>query len=289
VGAFHTYDRVETIGFAYGQRHAVEMSQRPILRSVIAGLKPGLGRAAWGDVVVVDLSGYGALAESALTADRAIEMTASGLPSTFVPGAQSRLLSQSPPPTPIAAAPRTLVGGMCETDYSGYPDCRRETIDAMEQALSLGLASPLKIETPLMHLTKAETWALAHQLGGAALVEAILEHSHTCYEGDRATVMIGAMAAAFVQRAIFAPTAGANGARQRGAGFRQSKKSAPGRAMANGERGHEARPSARRLSRGGDVGVGYFHGELTDRSGALRSTSWPRPGRSRNYGCSGGA
>jgi len=181
--ALDTYDRVETIGFAYGQRHAVEMSQRPILRSAIAAQNKSWATRLGGDVVV-DLSGYGALAESALTADRAIEMLESGLPSTFVPARNLVFLS-------VAAAhayrrsAATLVGGMCETDYSGYPDCRRETIDAMEQALSLGLASPLKIETPLMRLTKAETWALAHQLGGAALVETILEHSHTCYEGDR--------------------------------------------------------------------------------------------------------
>ena len=181
--ALDTYDRVETIGFAYGQRHAVEMSQRPILRSAIAAQNKSWAARLGGDVVV-DLSGYGALAESALTADRAIEMLESGLPSTFVPARNLVFLS-------VAAAhayrrsAATLVGGMCETDYSGYPDCRRDTIDAMEQALALGLASPLKIETPLMRLTKAETWALAHQLGGAALVETILEHSHTCYEGDR--------------------------------------------------------------------------------------------------------
>jgi 7-cyano-7-deazaguanine synthase len=113
-------------------------------------------------------------------------MTASGLPSTFVPGRNLVFLS-------VAAAhayrrgASVLVGGMCETDFSGYPDCRRETIDAMEQALSLGLAAPLKIETPLMKLTKAQTWALARDLGAAPLVDAILEHSHTCYEGDRAT------------------------------------------------------------------------------------------------------
>jgi 7-cyano-7-deazaguanine synthase len=183
--ALSQFDRVETIGFAYGQRHAVEMAQRPIARAVIAGLQPGWA-ARLGEDVVVDLSGYGALAESALTADRAIEMTASGLPSTFVPGRNLVFLS-------VAAAhayrrgASVLVGGMCETDFSGYPDCRRETIDAMEQALSLGLAAPLKIETPLMKLTKAQTWALARDLGAAPLVDAILEHSHTCYEGDRAT------------------------------------------------------------------------------------------------------
>lgn len=181
--ALSTFERVETIGFAYGQRHAVELNQRPILRDAIAALRPEWAARLGGDTVV-DLSGYGALAESALTADRAIEMLENGLPSTFVPGRNLVFLS-------VAAAhayrrsASTLVGGMCETDYSGYPDCRRETIDAMEQALALGLATPLKIATPLMHLTKAQTWALADDLGGAVLVDAILEHSHTCYEGDR--------------------------------------------------------------------------------------------------------
>lgn len=181
--ALSQFDRVETIGFAYGQRHAVELDQRPIVRAKIAALRSEwLDRLA--EDVVVDLSGYGALADSALTSDRAIEMTASGLPSTFVPGRNLVFLA-------VAAAhsyrrgASTLVGGMCETDYSGYPDCRRETIDAMQRALTLGLAAPLSIATPLMHLTKAQTWALADELGGTALVETILEHSHTCYEGDR--------------------------------------------------------------------------------------------------------
>ena len=181
--ALNAFERVETIGFAYGQRHAVEMEQRPLLRDAITALRPDwAGRL--GSDTVVDLSGYGALAESALTADRAIEMLESGLPSTFVPGRNLVFLS-------VAAAhayrrsASALVGGMCETDYSGYPDCRRETIDAMESALSLGLAAPLTIVTPLMRLTKAQTWALAHTLGGDGLVRIILEHSHTCYEGDR--------------------------------------------------------------------------------------------------------
>lgn len=181
--ALSRYRRVETIGFAYGQRHAIELDQREVVRTRIAALDP-----AWcerlGEDVVVDLSGYGALAESALTADRAIEMAGDGLPTTFVPGRNLVFFS-------VAAAYAyrrdvdTLVGGMCETDYSGYPDCRRETLDAMERALSLGLAAPLRIETPLMQLTKADTWGLAHELGCDALVEVIIEHSHTCYEGDR--------------------------------------------------------------------------------------------------------
>jgi 7-cyano-7-deazaguanine synthase len=175
--ALQRYAHVETIGFYYGQRHAVEMDQRDVVRRELETL-------ALGEDHVVDLAGYGAVAESALTADRAIEMAENGLPTTFVPGRNLVFLTVA-----AAVAYRrgisTLVGGMCETDYSGYPDCRRQTIDAMERTLSLGLATPIEIETPLMHRTKAQTWALAHDLGGDALVETIIEHSHTCYEGDR--------------------------------------------------------------------------------------------------------
>jgi 7-cyano-7-deazaguanine synthase len=182
--ALARFEQVETIGFFYGQRHAIEMAQRAPLRAAIADLNPAW-RARLGPDIEVDLAGYGALAESALTADRAIEMADTGLPTTFVPGRNLVFLT-------VAAAHAyrrgagVLVGGMCETDYSGYPDCRRETLDAMQSALTLGLAAPMQIETPLMHLTKAETWALAHELGGGTLVQTILEHSHTCYEGDRA-------------------------------------------------------------------------------------------------------
>lgn len=177
--ALQRHERVDTIGFFYGQRHAVEMAQRQVVLSQLRAAGAALG----GDCVV-DLTGYGALAESALTADRAIEMAENGLPTTFVPGRNLVFLT-------VAAAHAyrrgisTLVGGMCETDFSGYPDCRRDTIDAMESALSLGLDQPMKIETPLMSLTKGQTWALAHELGGDALVAMIVEHSHTCYEGDR--------------------------------------------------------------------------------------------------------
>lgn len=182
--ALSRYQRVETIGFFYGQRHAVELDQRAPLRAAIAALNSGW-RDRLGDDVVVDISGYGALAESALTADRAIEMSASGLPTTFVPARNLVFLT-------VAAAQAyrrgidVLVTGVCETDFSGYPDCRRETIDAQERALALGLERPIRIETPLMQLSKGQTWSLANELGGDALVHAILEHSHTCYEGDRA-------------------------------------------------------------------------------------------------------
>ncbi len=179
--ALARYQRVETVGFFYGQRHAVELEQREVLRRELRQRPQG---RRLGEDHVVDLSGYGAVAESALTADRAIELAANGLPTTFVPGRNLVFLTVA-----AAIAYRrgitTLVGGMCETDYSGYPDCRRETIDAQERALALGFDTSIRIETPLMHLTKAETWALAHELGGDDLVQLIIEHSHTCYEGDR--------------------------------------------------------------------------------------------------------
>lgn len=178
--ALTRFERVETVGFFYGQRHAVEMTQRQVLLRLFSDRAPG----RLGDDHVVDLSGYGAIADSALTADRAIAMAESGLPTTFVPGRNLVFLTVA-----SAIAYRrgvdTLVGGMCETDFSGYPDCRRVTIDAMEQALSLGLDRPIAIATPLMHLTKAQTWSLARELGGDDLVATIVEHSHTCYEGNR--------------------------------------------------------------------------------------------------------
>jgi len=178
--ALSRFDRVETIGFAYGQRHAIELDQRPVLRQRIATV---CGGALESDVVV-DLSGYGALAESALTSERAVEWANNGLPPTFVPGRNLVFFT-------VAAAHAyrrgisTLVGGMCETDYSGYPDCRRDTIDAIQRTLELGLEAPMQIETPLMYLTKGQTWALAHELGGDPMLNTIIEHSHTCYEGDR--------------------------------------------------------------------------------------------------------
>ena len=181
--ALERHGRVETVGFDYGQRHAVEMAARLKVRDGMARVLPGLaGRL--GPDHVIDLTGFGRIAESAMTTDRAIEMDARGLPTTFVPGRNLVFLTCA-----AALADRrgldTLVGGMCETDFSGYPDCRRETIDAMQRALTLGLDRPVPIETPLMALTKAETWALADRIGGQALVDLIVEDSHTCYLGDR--------------------------------------------------------------------------------------------------------
>ena len=181
--ALERYERVETVGFDYGQRHAVEMQARQHVRDGMAKVLPELaGRL--GPDHVIDLTGFGAIGETAMTTDRAIEVDARGLPNTFVPGRNLVFLTCA-----AALADRRglmmLVGGMCETDFSGYPDCRRVTIDAMSTALTLGLDRPVPIETPLMALNKAQTWALAQRLGGQRLVELIVEESHTCYLGDR--------------------------------------------------------------------------------------------------------
>ena len=181
--ALERFARVETVGFDYGQRHAVELEARQTMLERLPALKPG-----WADRLgqdhTVDIRGFGQIASSALTEDRAIEMDSRGLPTSFVPGRNLVFLTYA-----AALADRRgierLVGGMCETDFSGYPDCRRDTLDALQMALNLGMARDYRIETPLMALTKAQTWALADELGGTALVELILEDSHTCYLGDR--------------------------------------------------------------------------------------------------------
>ena len=181
--ALARHPRVETVGFDYGQRHAIEMHARQTVR---AGMLERFPRWAdrMGEDHVLDIRGFGSVAETALTADRAIEITERGLPSTFVPGRNLVFLTYA-----AALADRrglsALVGGMCETDYSGYPDCRRDTLDAMERALNLGMARDFRVETPLMRLTKADTWALAKGLGGEALVELIVTETHTCYRGER--------------------------------------------------------------------------------------------------------
>jgi 7-cyano-7-deazaguanine synthase len=182
--ALARFERVETVGFDYGQRHAEELKARTRLRRRLRGAFPGW-RARLGEDRRLNLRAFGAIGDSALTEDGAIELTARGLPSTFVPGRNLVFLVYA-----AALADRrgidVLVGGMCETDYSGYPDCRRETLDAMQTALALGVGRPFPILTPLMRLTKAETWALAKGLGGEPLVAAIVNESHTCYLNSRA-------------------------------------------------------------------------------------------------------
>ena len=181
--ALARYERVETVGFDYGQRHGVEMQARIAVRAAIVDAFPEWA-ARLGDDRVIDIKTFGAIGETALTSERAIETDLRGLPTTFVPGRNLVFLTYA-----AAVADRRglsdLVGGMCETDYSGYPDCRRGTLDALETALRMGMDRQVSIITPLMSLTKAQTWAMAKGLGGEPLVELIREHSHTCYLGRR--------------------------------------------------------------------------------------------------------
>jgi 7-cyano-7-deazaguanine synthase len=181
--ALDRFDRVETVGFDYGQRHHVELDCRA---DIVAGLKTL--RPAWaaklGEDHTIDLGVLGRISESALTRDSAIEMQANGLPSTFVPGRNLVFLTLA-----AALAYRRglthIVGGMCETDYSGYPDCRDQTIKALNGALNLGMDREFSLDTPLMWIDKAATWRLAESLGGAPLVDLIRERTHTCYLGER--------------------------------------------------------------------------------------------------------
>ena len=181
--ALSRYEHVETVGFAYGQRHEVELIAR---RRVLEGLRSGFPGWAQrlGEDHVLDLAEFGAISETALTREAAIEMTAAGLPSTFVPGRNLVFFTYAAAVGYRRRIP-VLVGGMCETDYSGYPDCRNDTLQTLARALTLGLGWTVTIETPLMWIDKAGTWALAHELGGDRLVELIVEETHTCYLGDR--------------------------------------------------------------------------------------------------------
>jgi 7-cyano-7-deazaguanine synthase len=181
--ALDRFARVETVGFDYGQRHRIELDCRAVIRQRMAdGFPHWAGRL--GDDHTLRLDALGAIADTALTRDTAIAMDAQGLPNTFVPGRNLIFLT-------FAAALgyrrglRQLVGGMCETDFSGYPDCRDDSIKAMQVALNLGMDRRFVLHTPLMWLDKAATWDLAATLGGTALVETIREDTHTCYLGER--------------------------------------------------------------------------------------------------------
>lgn len=181
--ALERFEAVETVGFDYGQAHAVELACRERILSEIRAHFP-----SWRDRLGADhrlsLSTLGALSETALTRDVAIEMGANGLPTTFVPG-RNLLFFTYAAALGYRRGARHLVGGMCETDYSGYPDCRNDTLQALEKAIRLGFGREFSLETPLMWIDKAGTWALAEELGGPALVDSIIEHSHSCYRGDR--------------------------------------------------------------------------------------------------------
>jgi 7-cyano-7-deazaguanine synthase len=181
--ALRQFSWVETVGFDYGQRHAVELTAR---RRVLEGMRERFAGDSrrLGPDHVLDLRSFGALGETAMTSTRIIETTERGLPSTFVPGRNLAFFIYA-----AALADRRglwdLVGGMGEADYSGYPDCRAQTLSAMQTTLRLGMERDFTIHAPLMRLSKAETWALADDLGGEALVDLILEESHTCYLGER--------------------------------------------------------------------------------------------------------
>jgi 7-cyano-7-deazaguanine synthase len=181
--ALDRYDHVETIGFDYGQRHRIELDAR---KHVLAQLRAQF--PAWagklGDDHVIDLSVIGKLSDTALTSHMQIRMREDGLPNTFVPG-RNLFFFTAAATVAYRRGLKVLVGGMCETDFSGYPDCRDDTLKALQVALNLGMQTQCVIETPLMWLTKAHTWQLAQDLGGDALVQLIIEHTHTCYLGER--------------------------------------------------------------------------------------------------------
>jgi 7-cyano-7-deazaguanine synthase len=181
--ALDRFESVETIGFDYGQRHRVELEVRQTFREKLAGAYPkAVGKL--GEDHLLDLKVLGAISDTALTAEAEIAFNATGLPNTFVPGRNLLFLTFA-----AAVAYRRgikhIVTGVCETDFSGYPDCRDDTIKALQVAINLGTESRFVIDTPLMWIDKAQTWALADALGGEALTRLIIEDTHTCYLGDR--------------------------------------------------------------------------------------------------------
>lgn len=181
--ALTRYDSVETLGFSYGQRHSVELECRPKLREALLRAVPAWGPRLGPDSVL-DLSVLAAVGDTALTSEAEIALGANGLPNTFVPG-RNLLFFTLAAALAYRRGIRDLVGGMCETDYSGYPDCRNETLVALNHAINLGTDERFSILTPLMWRTKAETWGLTYALGGQPLVDTVVEHTHTCYKGDR--------------------------------------------------------------------------------------------------------
>lgn len=181
--ALERFARVETVGFDYGQRHRVELDVRaPILARLGADFPAWAGRL--GADHLLDLAVLGQVSDTALTRDVEIAMGADGLPTSFVPGRNLLFLTFA-----AALAYRRgikhVVAGVCETDFSGYPDCRDDTVKAMQLALNLGMEARFVLHTPLMWISKAETWRLAERLGGAPLVDLVREDTHTCYNGDR--------------------------------------------------------------------------------------------------------
>ncbi len=184
--ALSRYEHVETIGFDYGQRHAIELTLRPTLLDTIRAYNPQWDKRLGIDHMI-DLSLIAQISDTALTSNTAIAMQKNGLPNTFVPG-RNLIFMQVAATVAYRRELNVLVGGMCETDFSGYPDCRDDTMKALQVAMNLGMATQLKIETPLMWIDKAQTWELAEALGGDQLVELIRTETHTCYLGERGTL-----------------------------------------------------------------------------------------------------
>ena len=181
--ALARYDRVETIGFDYGQKHRVELACRTTALAALRAAFPAWSEKLGGDHLIA-LPVIGEISETALTRDVAITMQANGLPNTFVPGRNLLFLTVAAMVAYRIGA-KFIVTGVCETDFSGYPDCRDDTIKALQAALNLGMETRFVLETPLMWIDKAETWRMAHRLGGEKLVALIVEKTHTCYQGDR--------------------------------------------------------------------------------------------------------
>jgi len=181
--ALEHFERVETLGFDYGQRHAIELTVRPNLLKKIVPLRPTWATRLGPDHML-DLTLISALSHTAMTNDIEIVMQENGLPNTFVPG-RNLLFMTVAATLAYRRGLDVLVGGMCETDFSGYPDCRDDTMKALQVALNLGMDTRMTLATPLMWLDKSQTWELAHTLGGSELVDLIREDSHTCYLGER--------------------------------------------------------------------------------------------------------
>jgi len=181
--ALERFARVETVGFDYGQRHAVELAVRPRIRDHMVALKLNW-KARLGDDHMIKLDALAAISDTALTRDTAIEIADNGLPTTFVPG-RNLIFFSFAGALAYRRGARHLVAGMCETDYSGYPDCRDVTVKAVQETLSLGMDRSFTIHTPLMWIDKAATFALAEEIGGAAFLDLVVEDSHSCYLGDR--------------------------------------------------------------------------------------------------------
>ena len=183
--ALDRYEHVETIGFDYGQRHRIELDCRGHVLTKIREQFPSWGRRLGIDHLL-DLAVLGQVSDTALTSTKSIEFAKTGLPNTFVPG-RNLLFFNFAAAVAYRRELTVLVGGMCETDYSGYPDCRNNTLQALQVAMSLGLDQPLVVETPLMWIDKAATWRLAHTLGGDQFVAIVRDDTHTCYLGDHST------------------------------------------------------------------------------------------------------